>query len=57
MRNNRLAAQRRMWLLVKSKEEELESGKEHYKNEYRKRSETLSIRENAVPRSKRRNLF
>lgn len=57
MRNNRLAAQRRMWLLVKSKEEELESGKEHYENEYRKRSETLSIRENAVPRSKRRNLF
>jgi len=24
MRNNRLAAQRRMWLLVKSKEEELQ---------------------------------
>jgi len=56
MRNNRLAAQRRMWLLVKSKEEELESEKEEYERKYGKRSETVSLRKNAVSRSKRRNL-
>ena len=56
MRNNRLAAQRRMWLLVKSKEEELKSEKEEYERKYGKCSETLSIRENAVSRSKRKNL-
>ena len=56
MRNNRLAAQRRMWLLVKSKEEELESEKNEYERKYGKCSKTVSLRKNAVSRSERRNL-
>jgi len=50
---NRLAAQRRMWLLVKAKEKELKYERDKFEAGIEIEDGKLSERENAIPRSKR----
>lgn len=50
---NRLAAQRRMWLLVKAKEKELKDERDKFEADIRIEDGKLSERKNAISRSKR----
>ena len=50
---NRLAAQRRMWLLVKAKEKELKDERDKFEEGIGVEDGKLSERENTIPRSKR----
>ncbi len=50
---NRLAAQRRMWLLVKAKEKELKDERDRFEADIGIEDGELSERKDAISRSKR----
>ena len=50
--SNRLAAQRRMWLLVKAKEKELKDERDKFEADIKIEDGKLSERKNAISRSK-----
>lgn len=55
--SNRLAARRRMWLLVKAKEKELRDEQDKFKASIGVSDGELPYGEDSIPRSKRRSVF